>query len=391
MAIHLDHNATTPLRPEARAAWLEALDAGLGNPSSLHTSGRRARQCIDEARERVAAALGVHEEEVLFTGGATEAIHLALAGHLGTLGPGAAFASAPTEHAAVRGAAERLVARGHPHRSLLIDREGELVPDTLERAAAAGGLALVALSAGNHEIGTAHDLPRAREVLGRGPGRPRLFVDGVQALGRRPLELECADMAAFSAHKLGGPLGVGVLFVRRGVPLGPILAGGGQERGLRPGTENAAALAAAAVAIELAVAERVETAARMAALTGSMWRSLAARVPGIELAGPPLERERRLPNTLCVLAPAGAADGRMLVARLDLEGLEVSAGSACASGSLEPSPVLLALGYEPDRARAALRLSVGATTTAEESQRAVDILVSVLVPSRARCSSDGPL
>lgn len=198
-------------------------------------------------------------------------------------------------------------------------------------------------------------------------------------------------MAAFSAHKLGGPLGVGVLVVRRGVPLGPILAGGGQERGLRPGTENAAALAAAAVAIELAVAERVQTAARMAALTGSMWRALAARVPGIALAGPPLERERRLPNTLCVLAPPGAADGRMLVARLDLEGLEVSAGSACASGSLEPSPVLLALGYEPDRARAALRLSVGATTTAEESQRAVDILVSVLVPSRARCSSDGPL
>ncbi len=396
MRVYLDHNATTPLRAEARDAWLAAVDRGLGNPSSLHRRGRLARQCIDDARERIAAALGVHEEEIVFTSGGTEAIHLAVAGHLATRERGAALASPGTEHAAVRECAAKMEERGHPHRVLRVDGEGELDPAQLRDLASAPELALVALSAGNHEAGTVHDLGLARQAIGSGPSRPILFADGVQALGRVPLDIRGwgIDLAAFSAHKVGGPLGLGVLFARRGIALAPLRHGGAQERGLRPGTEDAPSIAAAAVAIELAVVEQAAYRERVGALARDLWDALRVRIPGIHLAGPPLERERRLPNTLCVLLPelgGPPADGKMVVMRCDLDGLEVSAGSACASGSLEPSPVLLALGHSESRARSALRLSLGRGTRGEECQRAADILVSVLVPSHATRDGADPL
>ncbi len=208
---------------------------------------------------------------------------------------------------------------------------------------------------------------------------PVFHTDAVQALGRLPLALERSnvDLAGFSAHKIGGPLGVGILYRRQGVTLLAPLQGGGQEGGLRPGTENVPAISAAALAVELATRDQAVAADRWRALSRSFWDQVQAVVPGVLLNGPPLDDSARLPNTLNLgFESVGGRelDGRMLVARADLEGLEVSAGSACASGSLEPSHVLLALGHTPERARAALRISFGAQTTHEDIHTAVEML-----------------
>jgi cysteine desulfurase len=214
---------------------------------------------------------------------------------------------------------------------------------------------------------------------------PALFhADAVQALGRIPLELQDwqLDLASFSAHKVGGPPGVGVLYRRQGVVLAPPLHGGGQEHGLRPGTENAAAIAATGLAIELAVREQAWFRARVGELARELWRALEASLGGVRLVGPDIDAADRLPNTVTILLPR--TDGKVLVTALDLAGLEVSAGSACASGSIEPSHVLRAMAYDDDRARAGLRLSLGWNTTREDCHRAVDILRKVVGASRAR-------
>jgi cysteine desulfurase len=220
-------------------------------------------------------------------------------------------------------------------------------------------------------------------VLADLPERPFLLVDAVQALGRVPVRLAewGADLASFSSHKVGGPAGVGILWKRNSVPLRPRTFGGGQELDLRPGTEDVPGIAAAAVAIELAVREQAAVAGRCAELTRWLWTELARALPGLRLLGPPIDSARRLPNTLCLLVPG--TDGKVLVTRLDLEGLEVSAGSACASGSLEPSHVLLALGLSSDEARSGLRLSLGRNTSAEECKRALAVFHKLFAPSRA--------
>lgn len=381
--VHLDHNSTTPLRPEARARWLEVADLGLGNPSSLHEAGRRARAIVDEARARVAAALGAHEEEIFFTSGATEANNWALFGCLEACGTGAGLATDPAEHASVLGPARALAALGHPLSWIPVDSSGLVQP--LDVAAAVGpGTRLVSLCAANNETGAVLDLPALSEALRARPGpRPRLHTDAVQALGRLPIRLRewGADLASFSAHKVGGPPGMGVLWRARGVPLAPRLHGGGQELELRPGTENVPGIAAGALAIELAVREQGAYAARTETLTRNLWAELRLALPGARLLGPPIASKQRLPNTLCVLVPE--TDGRVLVTRLDLAGLEVSAGSACASGSVEPSHVLLAMGLTREEARSGLRISVGRNTSAEECKRALAVLHIQLASSRA--------
>lgn len=386
MGVYLDHNATTPLRKEVRAL-LEALGQdGLGNPSSLHQSGRRARQCIDSAREQAAAALGVHEDCLTFTSGGTEANNLAL---LGTLragnGPGTLVTTA-IEHSSVLAPAEVLEGEGHRCVRIAVDSAG--LPDLDALCAAAAGARLVSVMAANNEIGV---VPPLEALLGRLPrgehgGRALLHTDAVQALGRIELPWAQLDLVTLSAHKFGGPLGVGLLVHRAGLRLRPLAYGGGQELGLRPGTENAAAIAGCALAIELAVKERESFALRVDALARRLWASLKTHVPDLLLLGPPLSpagpQRDRLPGTLNVLAEA--VDGKVLVTRLDLAGLEASAGSACASGSLEASHVLLALGLDESRARAGLRLSLGRTTSAEEVDRAVEILGRSLGSASAR-------
>lgn len=389
MRVHLDHNATTPLRPEAREELWALLDSLGGNPSSVHASGRLARAALDLARERVAAALGVPEDAVLFTSGGTESNNLALLGALGPgvgAGPRRGLAVTAVEHSSVLGPARALEERGHPLVVAGVDVRGQPDVEALLAAAAREDVALVSTQAANNEVGSLTDL----EALSAGlaelpPGlRPLWHVDAAQALGRVALEPAAlgVDLVSLSAHKVGGPLGVGILLRRAGVPLAPLLHGGGQEGGLRPGTENVPAIGAAAVAVELAVREREEFARRTGELTRALWAGLEACQLGLRVLGPPPDAPRRLPNTLCVLPPG--VDGRTLVARLDLEGLEASAGSACASGSLEPSHVLLALGMTREEARAGLRLSIGRTTSLEDVHVAVDIMRRTMMSVSAR-------
>ena len=377
MRIYLDHNATTPLRPEVRERWLEVQDEFPANPSSAHGSGRRARDLVDRARERVAGALGVAEGEILFTSGGTEANNLALFGAVaGIGGPPAevAFVTTRAEHASVLAPGDVLAGRGHPVIRGDVDDAGRPLLAAVVDAASCHPRAVVSVAAANNEVGTLAPVGELVAALAGAGAVACVHTDAVQALGRVPIQLSAwgCDLASFSAHKVGGPKGVGVLWCRAGTPLVPLVHGGGQEQGLRSGTEDVAGVVAAALAIDLAVGEQGEYKAHTGSLATALWEELARTLPDARLLGPPIDAPDRLPNTLSVLFPAGG--GRMLVTRLDLEGLEVSAGSACASGSLEPSHVLRAMGLDEESARGALRISLGRTTTREECARAVDIL-----------------
>lgn len=387
MTIHFDHNATTTLRPEARERWLEVAERTGGNPSSIHSSGRERREWIDRAREQVAAALGCHEDEVVFTGGGTESNNLALLGSLPEP-QGHGLALTPVEHSAVLESARALEARGAQLHWIEVDSAGRPDIDRAIALAKGGQVTLASVMAANNELGTLSNLPALAQGWAELPDRPRLHVDAVQALGRIPVDLDAwgADLASFSAHKVGGPPGVGLLFRRSGTPLAPQSFGGGQEAGLRPGTEDTAGIAAAAIAIELAVAEQREQALRWRTLTQDLWHELQRALPDAKLLGPGIDAEDRLPNTLSVLLPG--IDGKVSLLRLDLEGLEVSAGSACASGSIEPSHVLRALGYSDALARSAIRISLGTHNSQEECQQAVDILSTSFGDEHAKHDGD---
>ncbi len=376
--VYLDHNATTPMRPEALEVWMRTQELLGGNPSSVHRSGRAARAVIDRAREQVAGALGVPEAGVTFTSGGSEANNLALLGALRAAGPGGNLTVLASEHASILEPARHLQAAGFGVRLAPVDRQGLI--DAHELAQFARGSSLLSVAAANNETGALSPLSGLREAL-QGEPLP-IHTDAAQALGRIPLNLRAwgIDLATLSAHKVGGPLGVGVLLRCSHLPLEALTFGGGQEEGLRPGTENAPAIAAAAVAIELAVAHQEQIANRWKTQTLWLWRALHEALPELQIVGPPIDSSARLPNTLTVLAPG--VEGRVIVTRLDLEGLEVSAGSACSSGSLEPSHVLTAMGYDNESARAAVRLSLGRETTDAELCRSVEILSKTFSCSR---------
>ena len=385
--VYLDHNATTPLRPEVRELWLAEIDRLHGNPSSVHASGRAARAALDDARERAAAALGVHEDEIVFTSGGTESNNLAVLGGVRAGGAARGLVTTAIEHSTVLGAARALAAEGRPVHEVVVDAQGCVDPAEVVARCREVDVGMVSVMAANNEVGSLGPLAeigaglRARtgDSSARAGAAILFHTDAVQALGRIPIRLAewGVGLASFSAHKVGGPVGVGFLYKRKGTEIAPLMFGGDQERGLRPGTESVAAIAAGALAIELAQREQESFAARTRELCLSFWRQVQAVVPGARLLGPPLDSERRLPNTLNV--SIDGLDGRVLVARLDLEGLEVSAGSACASGSLEPSHVLLAMGLSRERARAGLRISLGRTTNAQDIHTAVETLRRVFV------------
>ena len=291
-----------------------------------------------------------------------------------SLSPKASVVTTAVEHTAVLTAAKQLEHAGHPIHIAPVDSEARLDIAQAISLASEGGL--VAAMAANSEVGTITDLEGLSGGLKErfGDGRPRLFTDAVQALGRIPVDLPAwgVDYASFSAHKIGGPCGIGFLFRKQGTPLEPLLWGGGQEGGLRAGTENVAGIVAASVAVEFAVLEQAEYAGRTSKLLMRLWQQLVDNIPGIVLNGPELQAHDRLPNTLNVRLPS--TEGPVLVTKLDLLGLQASAGSACASGSLEPSTVLQAMGQTDQEARSGLRLSLGRTSTEKDINTAVDIL-----------------
>lgn len=382
MRLYLDHNSTTALRPEVREHWLELLDAGLGNASSVHDSGRRARAVVDNARERVAAALAVPEEWIVFTSGGTEANNAALFGCLDAAGPSAGLVIGAGEHSSVLEPARVAQANSRPLDFAPLDAHGApLVADCLDLAARRE-CAFLSIMTANNEVGSVTPMEALADGLRElGEGRPVWHTDAVQALGRVALDLRGwgVDLASFSAHKLGGPLGVGILARNPQLPWAPRIVGGGQESSARAGTENAPGIGAAALALELSVSERQGYVEHTGALTRALWASLSERTE-VQLVGPPIDSEARLSNTLNVRFPN--TEGHALVARLDLEGLEASVGSACSSGALEPSHVLLAMGATERDARASLRLSVSRETSHKDIHSAVETLVKTSLAIR---------
>ena len=384
--IYLDANATTPARKEVVTAVVRALEAGFGNASSVHSIGQRARALIDGAREQCAAALGTDERDLVFTSGGTESDALAIRGAVS--GARAIHGAAPAklatrprviltavEHPAVQGACDQLGKGGVEVVRIAVDVEGRLDLDALAAALAVPGTILCSAMAANNETGVLFPIEGIGELCRR---HGVLFhVDAVQAAGKVALRLSDlpVDYASVSGHKLQGPQGVGLLWVRRGAPLAAQQSGGHQERGRRAGTENVPAIAGLGVALELATAELPHTGPRLASLRDQLQASIL-RIDGVQVHG---GTGPRLPNTLC--ASFAGCEGETLLAALDLEGICVSTGAACASGSLEPSPVLLAMGVPAERARGALRFSLFAGNTSAEIERASAVLPGLV----ARC------
>ncbi|GAO01571.1 cysteine desulfurase family protein [Anaeromyxobacter sp. PSR-1] len=371
--IYLDHNAITPMRPEARAAVRDALEV-FGNPSSVHAAGRAARDLLDGARERVARAVGAAPAEIVFTSGATEAAALAIRGVLGAAPAGRRrLVVTAVEHPCVLSLARALERAGTPLTVVPVDRRGQVDPEAF-RAALGPDVALACAMRANNETGVVLPVP-ALAAAARDAGAP-FFCDAVQAAGKIPLDVRAlgADLVALTGQKFGGPRGAGVLWVAPGLPLAPVL-GGEQERGRRAGTENLPGIAGLAAALEAAVAAVAEEGPRLAALRDRLEAGLLAAVPRARVngAGAP-----RLPGTLSITLEG--CDAEALLMAMDLEGVCASAGSACHSGSTRPSGVLLALGLSDADARATLRLSLGWTTTADD----VDAALRIVPPLAAR-------
>lgn len=327
--IYLDWNATTPLRPEARAAMVQAMDV-VGNPSSVHAEGRAAKKLIEQSRERLAAALGAEGADIVFTSGATEAAALALEGR--------GLACAAVEHEAVAAWCDA---------ALPVDAEGRVTVADPARSA---------LQIANSETGVLQDLPEGLAVS-----------DLTQGFGKLPLAfnwLGC-DMGLISAHKLGGPKGVGALVLRRGLDVTARLRGGGQEMGRRAGTENLIGIAGFAAAAEAAARDLADGVwERVAEIRNILDSALSAEGIGTISVG---KSARRLPNTLNLIAPGWKGETQVMA--MDLQGFAISAGSACSSGKVRASRVLKAMGHSEERAAEAIRISVGPATTEEEVLR----------------------
>lgn len=354
---YFDWNATAPLRPAARAAMLAALDAP-GNASSVHGEGRGARRLIEESRRQVAALAGAEAKQVTFVSGATEANALALTPAIeadGNKAPRDRLFVSAVEHPSVlaggRFAPEQV-------EILPVDRDGRVDPATLAAALAKAERPLVSVMLANNETGVIQPIAEIAGIVHAANGL--LHIDAVQAAGRIPLDMSAlgADLMSLSSHKLGGPQGAGALIVRGRLSVAPLIRGGGQERGIRAGTENVAAIAGFGAAAEAARASLATDAARMAALRDRLEAGLRAATPDAVIFAAGVNR---LPNTTLVAVPGIKAETALIA--FDLNGIAVSSGSACSSGKVAASHVVAAMGMEPALARGAIRISLGPVTT----------------------------
>jgi cysteine desulfurase len=380
---YLDHAATTPMRPEAIAAMTEEL-ARFGNPSSLHAAGRRARRVVEESREQLAEVFGARPSEVVFTSGGTEADNLAVKGLYWARQDGSRrrVLTTSVEHHAVLDSVRWLEdTQGAEAIWLGVDADGGVCPEALRTAIsrAADQVAVVSVMWANNEVGTVQPVAELAAVAHE-YGIP-FHTDAVQAAAQLPVDFAAsgADAAAVSAHKLGGPVGVGALILARGVEPVPVLHGGGQERDIRSGTLDAPAIRAFAAAAAVCAKQRAEEAERLAALRDDLVSRVLDVVPDAVLNGPP-PGPGRLPGNAHFSFPG--CEGDALLMLLDANGIACSTGSACTAGVAEPSHVLLAMGAEDSRARGSLRFSLGHTST----QQDVDALAAVIgeVVDRAR-------
>lgn len=378
--IYLDHAATTPLDPRVLEAMMPFLTGMSGNASSIHQVGRAALQALDDAREQVALVLGCQPKEIVFTGGGSESINLAIKGvamALRAQGKTHLISSA-IEHHAVLHALDYLVEyEGFSVTLLPVDRSGRVNPDDLT-AAIRPETALVSVMYANNETGVIQPITELAAICHE---HGVLFhTDAVQAPGQLPLDVQAlgVDLLSLTAHKFYGPQGVGLLYLRRGTPLAPQINGGAQERRRRAGTENIAGIVGLAKALAIAESERPHHTARLRALSDCLIDGVLARIPHSWLNG---DRSHRLPGI--VNLGFACIETESLLLLLDQRGICASSGSACTSGSLEPSHVLLAMGLSPDEANGSIRFSLGRQTTESQIETLLDILPDLVAQLRA--------
>jgi len=390
VSAYLDHAATTPVVPAAVDAVVAALREG-GNASSLHATGRRARRTVEEGREQIAAALGARPSEVVLTGGGTESDNLAVKGvfwsRRATDPARSRLLVSAVEHHAVLDAVQWLVEAGGARVTWLpVDAVGRVHPEALRGALAADGgpatAALVSVMWANNEVGTVQPV-RALAEVAHAHGVP-LHTDAVQAVGQLPVDFAAsgADAMTVTAHKYGGPPGVGALLVRRELGLTPLLHGGGQERDIRSGTLDVPAVAGMAVATSLAVHEQPDRAGRLGHLRDALIDAVRAAVPDVVVGGDPgRDPAARLPGNAHLRFPG--CEGDALLMLLDARGVECSTGSACSAGVARPSHVLLAMGATEDEARSSLRFSLGWPSTGADVRAVAEAIGPAVERARA--------
>jgi cysteine desulfurase len=383
MRIYLDHNATTPMRPEALEAMMPYLGARFGNANSIHGWGREAKRALEEARQVIASAIGAREKEsIVFVSSGTEADNLAIKGAAWAGRPrGRHILTSAVEHHAVLNTGRSLEEQGFEATYLPVDSEGLIDPESVQRSLRADTI-LISLMHANNETGVIFPIAEIGQLA-----RQRGIVfhtDAVQAFGRLPIDVEAlgVDLLSLSGHKIHGPKGIAALYVRPGTRMVPHLHGGQQERGRRAGTENVAAAIGLARAAELSVGSMDVEADRLRRLRDRLEAGILGRIEGAQRNG---HTDRRLPNTSNI--SFRRADEESLILALDLEGIAVSAGAACTSGSLEPSHVLQAMGRRPDIDGGGLRFSLGAGTTEAEIECALDLLPGLVERIRAAAAS----
>jgi cysteine desulfurase len=377
--IYLDHAATTPVRPEVLEAMAPFWGARFGNASSPHRWGRSARTALDEARERLAACFGASSDELVFTSGGTEADNLAVIGgwRCRRLEGRTAVVTTPVEHKAVLAAAHQVAREGGDERLCAMRDTGEVDLDSY-RALVDDSVAVVSVMWLNNEIGTIQPVEELAPIA-RDHGAV-FHTDAVQAFGKVEIDARRTpfDLLSISGHKFGAPKGFGAMYIRRGTVIEPLFHGGSQDRGRRPGTENVAGAVGLAVAAELALAEHESECRRLQALRDRLEQAILAQVPDAVIHG--RRAARRAPHITNLSVPG--VDSESLIMALDLRGIGCSGGSACQSGSVTPSHVLLALGVAPELASGAIRMSLGSLTTDACIDRVGSVFPSLV--SRAR-------
>jgi cysteine desulfurase len=378
--IYMDHSATTPVRAEVVEAMLPYYRERFGNASSVHAAGRAARQAVEEAREKIASLLGASPEEIVFTSGGTESDNFAIRGVAAEAGGGHLITSA-VEHEAVLNTCDALEAAGFEVSVVPVDEYGRVDPEEL-RAALRPETALVSVMTANNEVGTVQPV-KALAAVAAQAGVP-FHTDAVQAVGKIPVDVEelGVDLLALSGHKFYGPKGVGVLYIRSGTKIEPVQTGGHHEQGRRAGTENVPGIVGMARALELACGEMEEEARRLRALRDHLQEGLMGSLTDVRLNGHPAERLHHILNMSFT-----NTEGESLLLSLDALGVAVSTGSACTSGTLEPSHVLTAMGIPPEVAHGSLRFSLGRSNTGEE----VDFILEKLPPIVERLREMSPL
>ena len=372
--IYLDHNATTPLLPAVVDRMTATLREEFGNPSSVHHFGQRAKAAIDEARSAVAALIGADPSEVVFTSGGTESDNFAVRGVAEALEPTGRrhLIASAIEHEAVLNTVKALAKRGWSVTFLSVDQTGIVSPDAL-RAALTNETVLVSIMHANNEIGTVQPVAELARLAHE---RGALFhTDAVQTAGKLPIDVKAlgVDLLSISAHKFYGPKGAGAIWIRRGLRLLPYMTGGKHERNRRAGTENVAGIVGMGVAAQNARARMADEAARLSALRDRLEAGILRAVPGTAVNGAP---DSRVPNTTNISFDRVEAESLLIA--LDLAGIAVSTGSACSSGTLEPSHVLKAMGFPAHRTQNSIRFSLGAANSETDIDRVIGVLPGVV-------------